>query len=285
MEMPVSTKETTRDTYAGSEIYITTIIAFLLEKEIRTLLLVTKTIGSLVTDSLHQTRHIHMVEAMFSFGRHSNNGPISYIGGVQDLRSLGLVCKCLHPYGHDTKTVARMMGRNLDCVLERFGFCRWTFSSMLQFTSSIIGGSVILQCARGEIYDHEKGSDIDIYVPFEHEGDVYQFLVNNNYALMGSFEYSLQSPEMEFIRGVYQNQEVGYNSYQINHVVKCTHLQSSLKVDIVIMNEHVKPRCAIAGYDLTFCMSLYDGAQFELWFPMDIIERQGRYNAVRSFAL
>ena len=195
MEMPVSTKETTRDTYAGSEIYITTIIAFLLEKEIRTLLLVTKTIGSLVTDSLNQTRHIEMVEAIFSFGRHSNYGPISYIGGVQDLRSLGLVCKCLHPYGHDTKTVARMMGRNLDCVLERFGLCSWLFKSMLSFTNSIIGGSVILQCARGEIYEHEKGSDIDIYVPLENERDVYKFLVNNNYALMGSFEHSLQDLE------------------------------------------------------------------------------------------
>ena len=217
-----------------------------------------------------------------------NYGPISFIGGIQDLRSIGLVCKCLVSYCHDSRKVTRLMDCNLDCVLERFGFCSWNFIALLGETHSIIAGSAILQCARGDIFVQDKGSDIDIYVPMVEETTVFEYLMDNNYGRMSRDEDLIDSvehldPEVEYMMNDTLDQQLGgggYTSSNISHVVNCYHACSGLKVDLVVMNENISPRCAIGSYDFTFLMALYDGRFFELWFPIDIMERHGRYNTV-----
>ena len=259
--------------------HISIIRPFLSEKDTAQLMQVTKKLRNLIIDELNLEKQSADFEMIMTLGVGSFQrpsfceGPISYIGDLRDLRSLGLVCTVMLKYCHNRSTVTRMMRRNLDNVLTKFGLDRknhgrGSFDETLIESGAIVGGSILLQCATGVMYDESKTTDIDIYVTEGREGGIEWYLHRNAYESRGA------PSDMD--------PEVGYGGNYIERVDTYEHAKSGMKVDLVIMKEEMHPRFAIGAYDFTFLMGLYTGAIFELWFPMDIMQRQGRYNTVRN---
>ena len=260
------------------EMHVTTIMLFLPKKGIDALMLVTRTLRKLIIDEQIKVKHSETFEFVLTLGVATIDGlisPISYLGDIRDLRSIGLVCAAMRPYCHNKRTLKHLMNRNLDRVLARFSLSRKypvydSLDQILRSTSAIIGGSILLQCATGEMYDENKTSDVDIYIQLGAEDCMEAYLYRNDYRRMNGMDQLNKDPEAD------------YRSSAIDYVVTYIHAQSGMKVDMVIMKERASPQFAIGAYDFTFLMALYDGAIFELWFPMDIMERRGRYNTVRD---
>ena len=105
---------------------------------------------------------------------------------------------------------------------------------MIGVTKSIIGGSVILQSARGEIYEEDKRSDIDIYVSTENKNIMF------NYCRDDGYSYRLDDEGGHEDEISYRGDEyMGYTSKHISHFRKRIQPQSGLKVDVVVMGEEL----------------------------------------------
>jgi hypothetical protein len=259
----------------GLEAQLTTITKFLIESDIHSLLLVGKSIRLLILHVETIKRHLQDFEFIMTLGLSAFKGPISYLGAISDLRSIGQVCKMMRPIFHNRKTLKPMILRNLDRVLVRFGLSRMDHGKgglnvILETTGAIIGGSVLLQCATGEIHDDNDMTDIDIYIRKNTRHCVEQYLIQNNYKHLPN-------------RGPGNNDpEVAYGCNYIGGVMHYIHELSGMKIDLVIMRKDMWPQYAIGEYDFTFLMGLYDGENFEFWFPEEIMDRKGHYNTVSN---
>ena len=192
-------------------------------------------------------------------------GPAFYLGGVQDLANLGRVNIALSRLCLDKVFLKKLIRRNLELVLRLYGVNYQGFSTMLSRSKSVLSGSTVLQCVSGDLFLMQdlklSCTDLDIYVPYDMTDYVMDFFVRECGYEVYSSNLSVYVP---LVDGV----------YQVNHETK------GRRLDLVIMRPHIPPKAAIAQFDFSFLMSLFDGMSFHMWFPGDIISKSGFCNEV-----
>ena len=194
------------------------------------------------------------------------DGITSYFAGIRELRKLGLVNRATARLCHTSKALNDLMKRNFDHRITPFGLRYVDFSRVLAETESIVAGSQIFQCATGEHVhgDDDDKIDIDVYVPFSQIEAVDKYLESCGYVCVA------------------KSNKVQERKKLISHGIHYIHQTNSHRVDILAMQIDVMPRAAVAAFDFSFLMTLFDSRKYELWFPSHIISRTGRYNEVRA---
>ena len=247
-------------------------------------------VGKARTANFATKRHSENFIFIMTLGGKAFSGPLSYLNGIQDLRSIGLVCKQLKDYYHDTSSARFLMERNFKKAMARFDLC-WDHLMFLMYSKKmIIAGSIILQSATGIFYDSVHDSDVDMYISFFDQNDVVKFLSDHDYIFYAGWDPS-ESPDVDttescdsWTQFCHQNVlDIEYVNSYTRSVSTYMHRRSWLKVDVIVMQNSIPPRSAIAGYDFTFLMGAFDGSNFELLFPIDIMTRKGRYSTVNIY--
>jgi hypothetical protein len=187
----------------------------------------------------------------------TGGGPVSYLGSIGDLKSLGLVCKSLLHQCHNSTTVRRLLQRNLDVVLIPFGIGGGSLRRMLLATNTILGGEIIRDttdlCEGDNVITRKR--HLDMFLCQKDERLVAVYLLSRGYTNVG----------------IDHENSGGYFRSDVRHVVDYVNYDLQTKVAVVIMNDYTCVRCRVQLFRLTFMVALYDGRKFELWFPQDIM--------------
>ena len=187
----------------------------------------------------------------------TGEGPVSYLGSIRDLKSLGLVCKSILPQCHNSKLVHKLLQRNLDIVLIPFGIGGGSLRRVLLKANAVLGGPIIRDttdlCEGDNVITKKRHFDMFLHQKDEHHVAVY--LLSRGYASIG----------------IDHENSGGYCQSEVRHVVDYVNYDLGTKVALVMMNEYSCVRCKVKLFRLTYMVALYDGRVFELWFPQDIM--------------
>jgi hypothetical protein len=222
------------------------------------------------------------LRTIFMLGTNSCSvlGPVYYLAGVGDLANLGQVNKALSRLCRDNVVLKKLCRRNLERVLHHFnllyeeGFC-----TILRSSKSILSGSMLLHCATGDPFVYLEKSDLDIYVPYDMADTVEKhFVVECGYNRIlernGRIRIPQSKSDLNRLFDKYESLPL------ISRVIRLT--LSYHTIDLVIMDQGVPPKAAVAQFDFSFLMSFFDGNSFHMWFPGDIINKTGFFNEVYS---
>ena len=215
---------------------------------------------------------ITLFENIMTLGVSTAVGPVSYITGIKELQAIGSVCTFLARLCCTRESVQILMKRNFGKRILDFGMKQAELSKVLVETRGIIGGSVMLQCAEGDFYTNDRSSDIDMYIPARARVKIANYIKVCGY-LHDSDEDNLAGS----LNNDFTNQLIIEGSYVYYHG------KTGRKIDLLVICPDISsPKEAIGAYDFTFLMNLYDGKEFQLWFPKDIVRKNGRYNPVNN---
>jgi hypothetical protein len=214
-----------------------------------------------------------LFESVMTVGCDLSQGPLSYVVvGLSDMNRIGSVCKFLARVCCGVKAIQAFLKHNLSEQLKNYNMKLRDFSNALILSRGILGGSLLLQCAQGEYYTKNWASETDIYVPLEGEKAMIQYIHECGYKIQD--RRSQLQYKGDFRRDTIEDKFI-LHSWIYYHTIK------ERRIDLVVLcRPYESPRAVIAEYDFTFLMNLYDGTKFELWFPEDIVAKNGRYNPV-----
>jgi hypothetical protein len=213
-----------------------------------------------------------LFESVMTLGCGLSQGPLSYVVvGLSDMKRIGTVCKFLAGLCYGVNAIQAFLKKNMTEQLKKYNMKLRDFSKALILTSGILGGGIILQCAQGEHYTKDWASKLDIYVPPEGERAMVQYIEKCGYKIR---QKTVARYNGEFRRDTIEDEFILHSWIYYQTEKKRT-------IDLVVLcRQYERPRLVIAEYDFTFLMNLYDGTKFELWFPEDIVAKNGRYNPV-----
>ena len=133
----------------------------------------------------------------------------------------------------------------------------------------------------GKIFKESNG--IDLYVSVLQYKEVHHYLHINGYPwpaeISGYEEDTFYNNTLEGKSRKFTDREGVAKAFAFS---KYHAVEHSFVIKVMIMDIGVNPLKAVADYDLTFLMNYWNGEAFHLWFPMDIILREGFYNQVRT---
>jgi hypothetical protein len=175
--------------------------------------------------------------------------------------------------------------RNYRRLCQPFGLDPDDFSKLLYSNDCIVSGSFALQCVTGEqfvthwttpfvdIYSGEDGGgsdwDIDVYCPSAGYLEVLEFFKCLGYHMDGQPLYPGRSHVEHY-----------EESISVCTVTHLHHPEHGHTADLFCMYEGLPAKTAVAQFDYSFLMTLFDGVAFQTWFPGNVISRSGFYNEV-----
>ena len=127
----------------------------------------------------------------------------------------------------------------------------------------------------------EESFGIDLYVSVLQYKYVKRNLQNNGYHNeSGIMEYEVNSLYNNSFEGMSRRCTDRGGVSSAFAFIKHEPDDASFVVKVMIMDIAVNPLKAVASYDFSFLMNYCNGEVFHVWFPMDIIMKQGFYNQV-----
>ena len=204
-------------------------------------------------------------------------GPAFYLPGIHDLAHLGQVSVELSRVCRCKVFLKKILVRNLNMLLEQFALEYESLCTILRNTGSLLSGSMLHHCAEGDHILH--GSDLDIYVPYEKADTVRNYLQHD----CGYTEITLNGPINRSCDPADEDcmDYDDVNLQLISNVYKFEGFVTGRKIDVIVMHRRIPPKAAVAQFDFSFLMSVFDGHCFYFWFPGDIIQRSGFHNEVQ----
>jgi hypothetical protein len=170
-------------------------------------------------------------------------GPVSFLVGVRDLWNLGQVNKEMSTCCRKSGVLKKLMMRNFTCLLKSLGIEKARqFSTLLQSNQCIVSGFFALQCVTGENLCFP--SDMDVYCTSSGYKEVLDYFIYHGYVL--------KDPDQ--------------------CTTLCTHLSmhhilTMHTVHLLRIRDSLPPKATVRLFDHNFVMALYDGFNFQTWFP------------------
>ena len=191
-------------------------------------------------DELRKRTHLSLSSAM-RLGLPSTccvRGPVSYLGGVQDLWIMGLVNKEMSIICRKPVVLQKLISRNWTRLMNSTGtgIDPEEFSTFLQSRQCIVAGAFALQSVTGvnvETSRNNHGPNMQVYCSTSAYPEVLHYLEDHGY-----------------IQQRFLNQTIA----DCTHSPMC-HRRKRHSVDLVRMCENLQPKNAVAQFDYSYVMT------------------------------
>ena len=195
-------------------------------------------------------------------------GPVSYLGGVRDLWTMGLVNKDMSTVCRQPEFLKKLISRNWTRVMESTGtgIDPDEFSTLLQSHQCIVAGAFALQCVTGDYFETYTSVD-QRRMRFRHRGPNMQV-----YCTTSGYKEVLHYLEHH-----------GYTRQRAlnSSIAECTispmcHRGTRHSVDLVRMCPNLQPKHAVSQFDYSFVASKQNsssGHNVSYWYCDSLMAR------------
>ena len=171
-------------------------------------------------------------------------GPVSFLEGVRDLWNLGQVNKEMSTCCRKSVVLKKLMMRNYTRLLKSLGIEASQFSTLLQSNECIISGFFALQCVTGEVFVCCPPNDMDVHCTSSGFKEVLEYFMYHGYVLKDPDQCTTLCTHLAMHHGLTMHSV---------HLLRIRHI--------------LPPKATVRQFDHNFVMALYDGFNFQTWFP------------------